>query len=133
MKEMNSFLMTDSESELIRRPMSEILNEVKLHFEDGFDKAYKDGGLSTVTPRLAHASILEAEGRRLYERHPEYGRKLIVASIFWQKMSGLDVLSEEEMKLMPGLAHNRSEKRRMLIWWHPWIKDLHIPALECMY
>lgn len=87
MKNMNStsnFLFGASEHELLTLSLSEIIDGLMNDYKsfsqgDGAGIRIPD---SKQEPRMAHSSILFAEGVRLALTYPELGKKLVLASLF---------------------------------------------------
>lgn len=87
MKNMNStsnFLFGASEHELLTLSLSEIIDGLMNDYKsfcqgDGAGIRVPD---SMQEPRMAHSSILFAEGARLALAYPELGKKLVLASLF---------------------------------------------------
>lgn len=86
MKNMNSisnFLFGASEHELLTLSLSEIIDGLMNDYKsfsqgDGAGIRIPD---SKQEPRMAHSSILFAEGARLALTYPELGKKLVLASL----------------------------------------------------
>lgn len=97
-----TFLLSATECELLTMTDEEIIQEVIHRFED-LQVAADSNSISEKTrkemdERLCHCGILFAEGRRLATVYPELGRKLIVASVFWNEQRGLCYFTPSERK-----------------------------------
>lgn len=108
MEEKSFSLYNASIDELIKMPEEEIFAEVVKHYDDLYEQCEKgvisDNIKEDFYRRSGRSAILFANGKNLYLRHPELGRKLMIASIFWGDSRGISCLDSEK----------RSNKRSIL-------------------
>lgn len=97
-----SFLLSANERQLINMTEEAIVAEVVNHYADHFFVTGEDPTPSRILQafetRKCHAGILFALGKKLEAFHPEQGRKLILASIYWGENRGIDYLDAANRK-----------------------------------
>lgn len=99
-----NILMNLSEVQLLNMADAAIVAEVVNHYSDlhfmAGDEAVSQKTIAKHQARQAHCGILYAQGKKLERTHPELGRKLILASIFWGENRGMEYLDETARKVI---------------------------------
>lgn len=114
-----TFLITATEQDLLSMTDEEITNEVIMHYEDQhwgvkWNRQTENERVE-LDHRTIHSGILYAEGKRLSVTHPALGRKLMLASAFWNEQRGLECFTDEDKgRLVEHLARIRRMEP------HPW-------------
>ena len=114
-----SFLLSATERQLINMTEEAIVAEVVSHYADNFFVTGEDPTPNRILQpfecRKCHAGILFANGKKLEVTHPELGRKLILASIYWGENRGKEYLDATNRKVIDNnideLFRKEMEKR----------------------
>lgn len=122
--EENSFsLYNASIEELIKMSEEEIFAEVVKHYDDLYEQCEK----GVITDKIkeefyrcsGHSAMLFANGKKLYLNHPELGRKLMIASIFWGDSRGISCLDSEKRSI---LRNKKGYYKSMSYLWGKWYR-----------